>query len=111
MGRARRSRQWWTQKVEQWRRSGLKAREFAQREGLAVGSLWWWSSELGRGTRAKRGSAAQSKPVPLEVQLAAPRASYLAAQIEVEAFGVVVRVPGGSDVDYVAALVRAIARR
>jgi hypothetical protein len=48
MARARekRSRQWWSKAIVRWRRSQLSAREFARREGVALSTLYWWSSEL-----------------------------------------------------------------
>jgi transcriptional regulator with XRE-family HTH domain len=38
----------WSKRVARWRASGLTAAEFAQRAGLAVGTLRWWSSRLNR---------------------------------------------------------------
>ena len=108
MARVRRSREWWTQTVETWRKSGLKARAYAEREGLSATSLWWWSSELGHGNRAKRGSMSS---VALEVQLAEPVAIERSAAVEIEAFGAVIRLPAGTDAAYIAMLVRSLAGR
>lgn len=107
MARVRRSREWWIEAVERWRQSGLRVREFAAREGLPASSLWRWSSELGRGTRAKRGS---KQPVALEVQFAptVPRAEQA---VEVEALGAVIRLPANTDAAYLATLVRNLAGR
>ena len=108
MARVRRSREWGTQTVEHGGKSGLKARADAEREGLSATSLWWWSSELGHGNRAKRGS---TSPVALEVQLAEPVAFERGAAVEIEAFGAVIRLPVGTDAAYVATLVRSLAGR
>jgi hypothetical protein len=53
--------------VSRWRRSGETAAEFAAKEGLEVGTLRWWLSQLGRDTRAKHGSSAL---VPIEISVA-----------------------------------------
>lgn len=103
----RRSRQWWIKAVQRWRRSRLTAEQFAKQEGLAVSTLRWWSSELGRGTRAKREPV---KPVPLEVRVDGRAVAMAGAAIEVEADGVLVRVPVGVDAAYVASLARLLGR-
>jgi transposase-like protein len=107
MARARRSRAWWSKTVERHKRSGLTARAYAAREGLSASTLSWWSSQLGRGTRAERGSA---KPVALEVQLGGVRGEQGAGLIEVELEGAVVRLPAGTEPQYIAALVRSLGR-
>jgi hypothetical protein len=89
--------------VSQWRRSGQTARAFALQEGLAASTLCWWSSELGRDTRASHGSPAIE---PIEISLSAPES---AGCVEVTVGGdVVVRCDVGARVDYVASLVRAL---
>jgi hypothetical protein len=108
MARVRRSRAWWSKTVERYRRSGLTAREFASREGLAAPTLYWWSSQFVRGTRAERGS---SKAVALEVQLIEGIGErVVAGVIELELGGAVIRLPGGTDPQYVAALVLSVGR-
>lgn len=102
----RRSRRWWERTVERWRRSGLSAAAFADREGLKVGTLRWWSSALLHGTRAKHGSTATAVPI----EIAVPAAESLGVDVVEIAIGAVaVRCTPGTDVGYVAALVRAIA--
>lgn len=101
----RRSEQWWTKAIRRWRRSQLTAREFAEREGIALSTLYWWSSKVSRATRAERESA---KPVPLEVRVEAAPQMGPAVSIEVVFGEAVVRVPTGTDPAYVAALVRAL---
>ncbi len=36
----------WATRVRRWRRSGLTAREFAEREGYNARTLSWWASAL-----------------------------------------------------------------
>ncbi len=47
----RRSRKQWRQIVRRYEASGLKAVEFAQREGLNGNTFAWWRHELRRETR------------------------------------------------------------
>ena len=107
MARVRRSREWWMQAVERWQRSGLKVREFAKLKALPALSLWYWSSKLGHGTRAKRGS---KQPVALEVQFA-PTTLRGEHAVEVEALGAVIRLPANTDAAFLATLVRGLAGR
>src|SRR5512134_59333 len=93
----RRTRTWWRDAVARWKRSGLSAQSFAEREGLSARTLSWWSSTLRRDTRAERGS--DRKPVTA-IEIALPPASA-ARHIEIAIGGAVVRVEVGSDVDYV----------
>ena len=76
MGQAPRDE--WAKRVERWKRSGLTAVAFAQREGLNAGTLFWWSSKLGR-------SAAEAPPV-VEV-VVAPMADARTAALAVEVRG------------------------
>jgi hypothetical protein len=68
-----------------------------------VGTLRWWSSRLGRDTRAEHGPATL---VPLEVAVASAVSRELTLEIAVG--DAVVRCEVGADVSYVAALVRAL---
>jgi hypothetical protein len=107
MARARQTRSWWTTTVARWRKSGLTAAEFASREGLSVGSLRWWSSELGRGTRARHGGRAIEA-----IEIAVPNSSRAASGVlEIAVADAVVRFDASVGVAYVASLVRALAGR
>lgn len=44
----------WTQRVRKWRRSGLKAREFAASIGVKPSTLTYWAWRLGREAREHR---------------------------------------------------------
>ena len=89
--------------MSRWRRSGQTAAEFAARERVEVGTLRWWSSQLGRDTRAEHGAATL---VPLEVAVSSAVSRELTLEIAVG--DAVVRCEVGADVRYIAALVRAL---
>lgn len=88
----------WRRIVHKWRRSGLSARDFAEREGVNALTMYGWSSRLGKPPTAMPPMVtptfvpveiinevrpiSQSTPVHLEVVL--PR-------------GEVIRVPPGVD--------------
>jgi hypothetical protein len=103
MSTARRKRAWWENTVTKWRRSGLTAAQFADREGLKVGTLRWWSAELGRGTRAEHGL---SRVVPIEIDVR--QAASGKPAIEITIASAVVRCEVGTDVSYLAQLVSAL---
>jgi hypothetical protein len=92
--------------VARWRRSGLTAAAFAAQEGLSVSSLRWWSSALGRGTRAEHGVSAVE---PIEIAVPSPMRAPSA--VEVAIGDAVIRCEPGVDVAYVAALIRALSSR
>jgi len=94
--------------VTRWRRSGVPAAQFAESEGLSVTTLRWWSSALGRDTRAAHGSTAIE---PIEIAVAPSTLNRMASPVEVAIGEAVVRCEIGADVEYIAALVRALGRR
>ncbi len=69
-------REVWERRVRRWQRSKLTAAQFASRDGVARGTLLWWSSKLQR--EAREASAmpfievtAVTQPTqPIEVALA-----------------------------------------
>ena len=73
-------------------RSGLSVREFAEREGMAVQTLYWWRSRLRR-----RGEARQDGTDFVEVSVRpSPRAGSLGSPESFEVLfpdGMQVRVP------------------
>lgn len=84
------TRETWAARVREWKRSGLTAAEFGQREGLRPRTLTWWSSEL------RRSPLALAKPPVVEVMVA--RKDPAASSLEVVlANGVRVTVPIGFD--------------
>jgi transposase len=104
MARERRTRSWWQGAVARWERSGLSARDFAEREGVSSRTLYWWSSALRRGTRAERGSNETAAIAPIEIAL--PATVVRTHHVEIAIEGAVVRVEVGADVRYVCDLVR-----
>ena len=84
------TRETWAARVREWKRSGLTAAEFAEREGLNASTLTWWSSQLGRSTLAI------SRPPMVEVMVS-PRADASSSLELVLASGVRVAVPVGFD--------------
>jgi hypothetical protein len=105
MARKRRTKAWWQAAVVRWRRSGRTAAEFAVREGLSVNTLRWWSSRLGHDTRAEHGSPAM-KPIEIAVPEGGVRSGGDVFEISVG--DAVVRCDVGTDVAYVASLVRTL---
>jgi hypothetical protein len=61
------TRDTWAARVRDWKRSGLTADDYAEREGLKAGTLKWWSSQLNRFTTANHETAV------VEVTVAAGR--------------------------------------
>ena len=104
----RQSRTWWTQTVARWRTSGLTAASFAEREHLSLSSLRGWASTLNRGTRAEHGT---DSVVPIELELAPDTRSADPMKIEIVAGDAVLRIDVGTDLSYVAALLRALGAR
>jgi transposase len=79
----------WAARVRDWKRSGLTADDYAEREGLKAGTLLWWSSQL------NRSPAPTSRPPVVEVTVAGGRAE---SALEVTlASGARVTVPVGFD--------------
>lgn len=105
MARKRRTKAWWQTTVARWRRSGKTADEFAAREGVTANTLRWWSSRLGHDTRAEHGLPA-GKPIEIAVPAGAVRTR--GGVVEVEVGDAVVRCDVGTDVAYVAAVVRTL---
>jgi transposase len=66
-------RQRWTERVEQWKQSGLTAREYAQQAGLNAGTLCYWKWRLSRApvqVDAKRTARKRRARSPKLVELA-----------------------------------------
>jgi transposase len=84
------TRETWAARVREWKRSGLTAAEFAERQGLNARTLTWWSSQLGRS------ALAISQPPVVEVMVT-PRADVASSLEVVLASGIRVAVPVGFD--------------
>jgi hypothetical protein len=88
------SRAQWQKRVAQWKKSGLKAEDFAAQEGLNPRTLRWWSSRLGR---SSAGKAEVDFARLVSVEMAPPRANEPGALEIVLVSGRVVRVRPGFD--------------
>jgi len=101
--------------VEQWRRSGLTAREFATKSGLNAGTLSYWKWRLARAESQQptsRGRAARERgrskgklvelaPVSLsddrvEVELTSGHRLRLPARFDAESLAQLLSVLGGA---------------
>jgi hypothetical protein len=108
MARERRTEAWWRGEVARWRRSGRRASEFAEREGYSANTLRWWSSLLGRDTRALHGPPGAT---PIEIAVSESVTRVGPSVFEVVVGDALVRCDAGTDVRYVAELVRTLRER
>lgn len=83
-----RKRDEWAKRVEGWRRSGLSAMAFAEREGFNGYTLRWWACQLRREPIIE-----DLRPKFVEVMVPVPAAPVIAESIEVLVRGVRVMVP------------------
>jgi transposase len=112
----RRSRRWsategrWV--LAELERSGLSAKEFAERHRVPVTRVYQWCCRL-RGKGKRRASAARATPRLVEVELPAARGSAPGTdRIEIELLnGRRLSVPEGLSLDRVSALVTILERR
>jgi hypothetical protein len=105
MKHTRRSKHWWQQTVEKWRRSRTTAEEFAAKLGVKAGTLRWWSYALKADARPRR---AASAIVPIEIAVPANERVQPARTIELATGKAVLRFESGTDVGYIAAPARAL---
>lgn len=93
-GRAR-----WTERVEQWRQSGLTARAFAAQAGLNAGTLCYWKWRLSREAKQQAAPRARRKRSASRTKLVElSPVSLVTEQVEIElANGCRLRVPASLD--------------
>jgi hypothetical protein len=103
------SRAQWQKRVAQWKKSGLRAEDFAAQQGLNPGTLRWWSSKLRRPTARVAEPAAEvsfARLVPVDTASARPAEP---ATLEVVlTSGRVVRVRPGFDATLLRELLTAL---
>ena len=99
---ARRSRASWAQLVAEAERSGSLVRT-AERHGVSPKRLAWWRWSLQRSP-----APTSAKLLPVVVGSVRPAPSSLVTWLEIASGDVTVRVPAGTDVAYVAALIAAL---
>jgi hypothetical protein len=78
------SRAEWTERVAQWQRSGLDAKEFAGSIGVDPMGLRQWGWRLGREARAaaRRAEAARGAPAAAWVEITAAGSTDLRFELE-----------------------------
>ena len=92
----------WLARIEEWRRSGKTAKEFAEGQPFSGGTLTWRASQLKRegGARSKRHASARSSRAPSKLVLAeVVRCSRPAqsAALRIEVGGARIPVSAGFD--------------
>jgi transposase-like protein len=99
----RRDRKTWKKLVAEYRASGLSAEAFAARRGLNVGTLRWWCRQL-------RDEVSSVRPVPMRFVPVKPKASVPPSPglLELQVGAISLRFETGTDVDYVASLLKRI---
>jgi hypothetical protein len=96
----------WVRIAEQFEQSGLTQQQFAQQQGLPLSTVQSWIYRRRR--QASRSPVQPVRLLPVEVS-PAPVTDRGGLEI-VTPRGVRLRVPAGTDVDYVAGLVAALGR-
>ena len=82
----------WSKRVDRWRKSGLSAEEFAEREGLKSKQLVWWRWKL----RSSPPPSPELRFLPVHVVDTSVQAAVSGAPLEIALpNGRVVRVPPG----------------
>jgi transposase len=84
------TRETWAARVREWKRSGLTAADYAEREGFNASTLTWWSSRLGPSALVPR------TPPVLEVVMSTRPGQARSLEVVLES-GVRVAVPIGFD--------------
>lgn len=99
----RRSWKEWASLIERWKRSGLTAKQFAERTGVSWRTLSWWKWRLGAGTTSRGAPSKGMDMVPVQVVASQPEALEAPeTPVELVVDGVVVRVRRGFDGDTLA---------
>lgn len=100
---ARASAAEWAKRVKRWRRSGLSAKEYAEKAGLKASTLTYWSWRL------------NSKKAPVEEQTDGGALVEIeitpvvvSAPIEIVLAGACARVPAGADEATLAMVIRVL---
>lgn len=99
----------WIERVEQWRQSGLTAREYAAQAGLNAGTLCYWKWRLSRDASAQKAAPTRKRRSrkPKLVELAP--VSVVDERVEIElSNGYRLRVPACFDSQALARLMEII---
>lgn len=63
-GKVRRTAQEWSEILERWKASGLRAQEFGEQNGIEAKRLWWWKWKLDSCLREEPRAANSSEDAP-----------------------------------------------
>jgi transposase len=86
----------WSKRVDRWRKSGLSAEEFAEREGFKSKQLVWWRWKLRSSPPAPPPPPPELRFLPVHVVDTPVQAAGSGASLEIALpNGRVVRVPPG----------------
>ena len=110
MGKREETRRFWTEIVDRYRRAGVTRAAFAAGQGVGLAALQYWISKLGRETRGRelrQQAAVTLVPVRVRRAPAAPLVPQ-AGRVEVRLGQISVRVPVGTDPEYLAGVVSAL---
>jgi transposase len=102
------SRHQWVKWIEQWRRSGLSASEFADRVGVKERTLRYWKWLLGY--EARSGVSPPALPTPFVEVVGVPAETRRDLELRLPS-GVRVRVPSGFLADDLARVLRILEGR
>ena len=110
--RTTRTERRWRRIVEEWRQSGLSAREFAEGRGVSAGMIYAWSSRLGKQGTASGTGTQPATPKFLPVAIidqapAAPQERSCALEV-VLPHGEIIRVSPGADLAHLGRVVAAL---
>ncbi len=112
---ARHDRGFWAELVAECA-AGSAVREVAERYGVEPRTLSWWRwkfdvepAQPRRRKAARRRKRDELQLLPVEVAVAAPSAAHMTSYVEIAVGAAVVRFEVGTDLQYIAALVRGIA--
>ena len=110
--RTTRAERRWRRIVDEWRQSGLSAREFAESRGVSAGMIYAWSSRLGkRGTALPRAAPATTPkflPVAIIDEASATLQDGASALEVVLPRGEIIRVLPGADLSHLGRVVAAL---
>lgn len=104
---ARRSSQQWAQLVVRWKRSGLGATAFAEREGVDPGQLSWWKWRLKSRTPEHAAAIVPVRVVARREPVAVAEAPTASIEVALPS-GARLRVGCGVDEETLVRVVRAL---
>jgi hypothetical protein len=98
----------WAERVEEWRKSGKTATEFAADKPYAGSTLQWAASRLRRGASGRRRRRAWAGDIALAKVVRRPRPGGTVAEVVVEVAGARISVRRGFDATLLSSVVQAL---